>query len=225
MADWDAAFWDARYRSLDAVWSGAPNAQLVAEASALRPGVALDVGCGEGADAIWLAQHGWTVVAVDFSGYALERAGKRADKAGDDVADRILWRLADVTAEDDPRLPQADLVSAQFLHVPGDQWRRVLSRLIDAVAPGGTLLLVGHDPSDLHSTVSRPKDEDVYWSPVDVAAMLDEEQWVVEAAESRERFQRTDPVDHQHGHHHGDVVRDAVLRARRRGPAPHQSAE
>lgn len=219
MADWDAAFWDARYRSLDAVWSGAPNAQLVAEASALRPGVALDVGCGEGADAIWLAEHGWTVVAVDFSGYALERAAKRAEKAGPDVADRIVWKLADVTGEDDPRLPQAELVSAQFLHVPSAQWRRVLTRLADAVAPGGTLLLVGHDPSDLQSTVSRPADEDLYWSPQTVAASLDEEQWVVESAESRERFQRTDPVDHHHGHHHGDVVRDAVLRARRRTTA------
>jgi SAM-dependent methyltransferase len=215
MADWDASFWDARYAGLGELWSGSPNAQLVAEASGLQPGVALDVGCGEGADALWLAQHGWTVVAMDFSGQALKRAARRAARFGEDVADRIVWRLADVTDEDAPPLPHADLVTAQFLHVPGEQWRRVLARLIEAVSPGGTLLLAGHDPSDLDTAVARPPDRDLYWSPTDVAAALDPREWTVEVAESRERFQRTDPVDHQHGHHHGDVVRDAVLRARR----------
>ena len=92
--------WDERYRSKDALWSGNPNPHLVAEAAELLPGHALDVGAGEGADAIWLASHGWHVIAVDLSTVALERASAHAHMAGEDIAARIDWVHEDVTSWD-----------------------------------------------------------------------------------------------------------------------------
>ncbi len=93
-------FWDDRYRSADHLWSGQPNAQLVAQTADLAPGTALDAGCGEGADAIWLARHGWTVTAVDVSAVALARAGGYAAAAGDEIARRITWQQADLRSWD-----------------------------------------------------------------------------------------------------------------------------
>src|SRR5215467_9291696 len=92
------SFWDERYRSAQRVWSGNPNPQLVAEVADRRPGRALDVGCGEGADAIWLARAGWTVVGADVSGVALERAAQHALHTGPAVAARIEWRQVDLIA-------------------------------------------------------------------------------------------------------------------------------
>ncbi len=89
--------WDERYRSRSTLWSGNPNAHLVSEASGLAPGAALDVGSGEGADAIWLAERGWRVTAVDFSSVALERGAARAVEVGADVAQRIDWLHEDLT--------------------------------------------------------------------------------------------------------------------------------
>ena len=89
-------FWDARYRSADRIWSGNPNPHLVAHVAELFPRTALDVGCGEGADAIWLASLGWQVTAIDVSTVALDRAAEQAAAAGRRVADRITWQHADV---------------------------------------------------------------------------------------------------------------------------------
>lgn len=113
-------FWDERYRSHSAVWSGNPNAYLVSEVADLAPGTALDVGADEGADAVWLARRGWTVTAVDISPVALDRAAARAAEAGVDVAARIQLIPADVTTWVPP-LAAYDLVSAQFLHLPTPQ--------------------------------------------------------------------------------------------------------
>ena len=96
---YDEQSFEERYQATDALWSGRPNKQLVAEAADLPPGSALDVGCGEGADAIWLAERGWQVTAVDFARTALERGRAHADTLGSDVAGRIRWVHADVTAE------------------------------------------------------------------------------------------------------------------------------
>src|ERR1700738_3548715 len=108
-------FWDARYGSAEAIWSGNPNPQLVAQVADLRPGTALDVGSGEGADAIWLAERRWQVTGIDVSTVALERAALLAAAAGQDVADRITWQQADILTWD-PAQRQFDLVSAQFMH-------------------------------------------------------------------------------------------------------------
>jgi SAM-dependent methyltransferase len=140
--------WDERYASSDRLWSGAPNAALVSEISDLSPGRALDLGCGEGGDAIWLALHGWQVTAVDISGVALARAASHAADAGVTID----FQKHDLQESFPPGL--FDLVSAQFLHFWEDFDReKILRRAAAAVAPGGTLLIEGHTdhgPTDLH---------------------------------------------------------------------------
>ncbi|MCB5178154.1 SAM-dependent methyltransferase [Streptomyces antimicrobicus] len=137
----DAEFWDARYRQSDRIWSGNPNGVLVREVEGLPAGRALDLGCGEGADAVWLARRGWQVTGTDISAVALERAAGHAAEAG--VADRISFERHDLGAS----FPtgEYDLVSACFLHSPGDMPReRILRAAAAAVAPGGVLLVAGH---------------------------------------------------------------------------------
>jgi SAM-dependent methyltransferase len=143
-------FWDERYRSAEQLWSGEPNAQLVAQTAGLTPGDALDVGCGEGADAIWLASQGWTVTAADISAVALERAAAHAAERGDEIAGRIGWRQADLFSWD-PGSQQYDLVSAQFMYLPEAELKSLHRRLAVAVRPGGTLLLVLHHPDSMHA--------------------------------------------------------------------------
>ncbi len=146
-----AAYWDDRYGTAERIWSGAPNAQLVAEVTDLPPGTALDAGCGEGGDAHWLAGRGWRVTALDVSEVALRRAAAHAPA---EAADRIRWQQADFTAWE-PDGAVFDLVSAQFLHFPSALRKRVYARLAAAVAPGGTLLIVAHEPSELHTGMGR----------------------------------------------------------------------
>jgi SAM-dependent methyltransferase len=143
--DGAARHWDDMYRSRPRVWSGLPNPQLVAEAAGLEPGTALDLGCGEGADALWLAEQGWTVTAVDVSAVALERAAQHA--AGSAAGRRITWLQRDLDAWAPEE--QFDLVSAQFLHSTEAPWQRPHRVAAEAVRPGGTLLIVGHHPDGL----------------------------------------------------------------------------
>ncbi|MFD1827172.1 class I SAM-dependent methyltransferase [Mumia zhuanghuii] len=134
-------FWEQRYGGSDRVWSGKPNPLLVREVADLTPGTALDLGCGEGADAVWLATQGWTVTGVDISRTALDRAAAHAADAG--VTDRTAWEQHELGTT----FPAGsyDLVSAQFLQSPValDQ-DGVLRSAAEAVAPGGTLLVVMH---------------------------------------------------------------------------------
>lgn len=133
--------WEAHYGERDRVWSGRVNVRLAELVESMTPGRALDLGCGEGADAIWLAEHGWRVTAVDISQTALDRAA--ADAAARGLADRIDFQRHDL----DATLPDGvfELVSAQFLHSPVPLDRaRLLRRAADAVAPGGTLMVVDH---------------------------------------------------------------------------------
>jgi SAM-dependent methyltransferase len=136
--------WDARYAESQRTWSGNPNAALTAETSDLTPGRALDLGCGEGADAVWLAQRGWQVTAVDISGVALARAARHATDAG--VTIDFQRRDLEESFPDG----EWDLISAQFLHFWGEFDReKILRRAAAAVAPGGVLLIEGHtDPAD-----------------------------------------------------------------------------
>jgi SAM-dependent methyltransferase len=143
MTEAAAAFWNDMYEARPRVWSGRPNAALVRVAADLPPGTALDLGCGEGGDALWLAERGWRVTAVDISQVALDRAAEQAGSVG--LGDRIDWRRHDLAAS----FPSGtfDLVSAQFLHAPAEvefPRDRVLRDAAAAVAPGGHLLVVGH---------------------------------------------------------------------------------
>jgi SAM-dependent methyltransferase len=201
-------YFEDMYRASDALWSGRPNAQLVAEAADLAPGTALDIGCGEGADAVWLAARGWQVTAVDFAATALARAAAGAAAAGEEVAARIDWVRADVTRWT-PEPAAFDLVSAQYMHLPTEQRRMLFARLADAVRPGGQLLLVGHDFSDIAAGANRPEEPDRFFTADDVADSLDPATWEVLVAEARPRRA------HQHEGEHIQV-HDAVVRARRR---------
>jgi SAM-dependent methyltransferase len=200
--------WEEQYRTHPELWSGRPNAALVAAATALPPGSALDIGCGEGADAVWLAARGWRVTAVDLSRTALERGRAHAAVQGVDVAARITWEQGDVTAWV-PEERHFDLVSTQFMHLPGEARRVLFARLAAAVAPGGTLLVVGHDPSDLNTLAPRPPAPDLFFTAGEVADSLEGSEWEVLVAEARPR-----PA----GAHETPAVtvHDAVLVARKR---------
>jgi thioredoxin reductase/SAM-dependent methyltransferase len=202
---WDRAWWDERYRSAPALWSGRPNPVLVAEAEGLPPGTALDAGAGEGGDALWLAERGWQVEAVDISTVALERGAAEADRRG--LTDRIGWRRADL-AEWQPDASY-DLVTTSYLHLPGDLRGPLYARLAAAVAPGGRLLIAQHDPSDA-AVVPRPDRPDLYATADGLAAELDPAEWDVLVAEARPRT-----AVHP-GNGREVTVHDAVLLARRR---------
>lgn len=204
----DERFWDEHYGRADAIWSGDPNPQLVDEASGLPAGTALDVGCGEGADAIWLAGRGWHVTAVDITQVALDRAARNAEAAG--VADRITWVRADLT---DGTSPGAgfDLVSAHFMHLPVAQRVPLYRRLAAAVAPGGTFLVVGHHPSDMEA-IGRPDLPGMYFTASEVAADLPAGEWTVLVDEARGR-----PFAGPDGR--AVTIHDTVLKARRSAPA------
>lgn len=201
-------FWDERYASAEMIWSGNPNQRLVEQVSDLAPGTALDVGSGEGADAIWLASKGWRVTGVDVSSVALERSALRAAKAGDEIAVRITWKQADVLTWD-PAPQQFDLVSAQFMQLPPPTRESLHRRLAAAVSAGGSLLIVGHHPWDMETTVRRPKIRDLFFTAEQIAEALDPDEWEIILAGAPGR-DATDPE--------GQTVQihDAVLHARRR---------
>jgi SAM-dependent methyltransferase len=211
LAMYSQEFWDARYGSADRIWSGNPNPHLVAQVADLSPATALDVGCGEGADAIWLAARGWHVTAVDISPVALGRGAQRAASSGQQVADRITWEQVDLLSWD-PAPRQFDLVSAQFIHLPRPERQTIYGRLAAAVRPGGTLLFVGHHPSDLQTSVGRPNLPDLFFTADEVAAALDRDHWQVIVAAAPER-QTLDPKGLT------ITIRDAVMRALRRTQA------
>ena len=201
------AFWEERYSSRSALWSGNPNPHLVSEVSDLSPGTALDAGSGEGADAIWLAERGWQVIAVDFSAVALERGVAQAAERWADISGRIAWLHQDLT-EWVPAEASYDLVSAQFLHLPKEPRESLYRRLAAAVAPGGSLLIVAHHLSDLQTTIPRPQMPDLFFTAEDVAALLDPHGWEIVVSEARGRS-ATDPEGRT------VTIHDAVLRARR----------
>lgn len=150
----EASAWQERYAGVESVWSGKPNPQLVTEAGKLPPGTALDVGCGEGGDVIWLAQHGWRVTGADFSANGLTRAAQHAEQAG--VADRTEWWQVDAR-DFDAAGRLFDLVTTHFLHLPDGRMVQAVGRLATAVAPGGHLLVVGHSPAAHFTELSDEK--------------------------------------------------------------------
>lgn len=192
-------FWDALYSERPTIWSGEPNAQLVAEASDLSPGSALDVGCGEGADAVWLAQQGWDVTAVDISAVAIERAVQHAEEADVDITFEVL----DLMATPPPH-GTYDLVTAQFFQLADPERSIFVRGLGDAVRPSGRLLVVGH----LLTPSMNPTRIDRFFTPDEITALFSPADWIIETSESRART----------GMHHGEMADlvDAVVRLRRR---------
>ncbi|MGX6449698.1 SAM-dependent methyltransferase [Patulibacter sp. S7RM1-6] len=200
-------FWQAFYRERGQIWSGRPNELLVAEAADLAPGRALDLGCGEGGDALWLAERGWRVVAVDVAQIPLDRGARQAAEVG--LADRVDWVRQDLGVG----FPDGafDLVTACYLHSPVElDRRRALRAGLAAVAPGGTAVVVSHahgprtgSQAAAHAHVHLPSPEEVLEE-----LGLPADGWTVERCEEVER-----PFVDRDGH---ETTRaDSVVRARR----------
>ena len=182
---WERRWAQALRESPEKVASRPPNALLLAEIGDMQPGFALDAGCGHGSEAIWLAASGWHVTAVDFSATALDFGRSTAHAAGADVAERIEWVEGDLGTWT-PQAGRYDLVSCLYVHVAGSVVERV-RRLGTGVAPGGTLLLVGHRPIDPATGAPTPSSGQVQVSVDEAVEALDPHEWDIAVAEERPR--------------------------------------
>jgi SAM-dependent methyltransferase len=160
--------WNARHGEAGLLFGAEPNRFLVAEAAGLPPGRALDLACGSGRNAVWLARQGWSVVAADFSEVAIEQARALAAERGVEVE----WLEADVR-EWEPPARAFDLVVVLYLQLPAEERGPIMRRAAEAVAAGGTMLVVGHHSDNLTSGSGGPKDPRVLFTPEDIAAELD----------------------------------------------------
>lgn len=197
----DSAAWDERYAATDLVWSAGPNQFVERELADLAPGRALDLACGEGRNARWLSERGWEVTAMDFSPVALEK-GRRSN-------DRVDWQVGDALTAPLPH--ELDLVVIAYLQLPEDERTVVVRRAFEALAPGGTLLVVAHDSTNLSEGSGGPQDPRVLFTAEDVLSDLgglDPE--VVRA----ERVGRTVEGPDEHGAE--GTAWDALVHVRRR---------
>jgi SAM-dependent methyltransferase len=183
-----AQLWDERHASRDPIESGDADPTLGDVVAAMTPGTALDLGAGDGRNAVWLAQHSWRVTAVDFSTVALDRGRALATSAGV-VVD---WRHADLNAWTPPT-GAFDLVALFFIHLPPEERRPVYARAAAAVAHGGTLLVVGHDRSNLTDGIGGPQDPVVLFTPDEIVRDLPAG-FTVERAEVVRRPWSSDPA-------------------------------
>lgn len=194
-------WWEEHYRGQEPGLS-LPSPHLVAELSGLPSGTALDAGCGTGADAVWLAQEGWQVTAVDISPTVVGQAERLATDQAPDVAARISWVVADLTAWEPPQ--QYDLVISQYVH-PDLPFAEFIARLAGSVAPHGTLFVAGHDPDDQHSAAHAPGPVSI--GPDAVLSALSLDRWDVDVAETRTRRVRRESRE--------VTMRDVVVKAHR----------
>jgi len=180
----DASHWNDRYRTAEYVWKADPNRFLVDEVADLPPGRALDLACGEGRNAVWLAERGWVGTGVDFSEVGLDKGRRLAADRGVDVE----WVCADAATWVPPD-DGYDLVAVFYLQLAAESRRRAIGVAGRAVAPGGTLLVVAHDLANLTDGIGGPQDATVLYRPEDVLADLDAAgiDVIVERAETVER--------------------------------------
>jgi SAM-dependent methyltransferase len=198
----DRASWDRRYEGRELVWTAEPNRFLVAETETLAPGRAIDLACGEGRNAIWLAERGWQAVGADFSEVGLQKARELANRRGVNVE----WVAADLRSyRPDPRA--FHLVLVFYLQVAARERRPILQAAAEAVAPGGTLLLVAHDSTNLQHGHGGPQDTTVLYTAHDVVTDIAASGLDIERAERVPR-----PVHTPDGER---IALDALLRARR----------
>lgn len=192
--------WNERYARKELIWTAEPNRLLAAEVGGLAPGRALDLACGEGRNAVWLAERGWRVTGLDFSEVALEKAARLAERRGVEVE----WVAADVLDHTLGR-HTFDLVLVCYLQLPDHELARAVRSAATAVAAGGTLVVLGHDSANLTDGHGGPKDPAVLFTPEDVTSSIGD--LVVERAET---VRRTVALDEGVA-----VAIDAFVRARR----------
>lgn len=159
--------WDQKYATTELIWGAGPNLFLSSEVQDLHPGRALDLGCGEGRNAIWLAEQGWHVTGVDFSEVGLEKARQLAAERGVEV----VWVRTDLL-EYEPPVSAFDLVIVFYIQLPAAQLSSVIKKAVAALAPGGTLLVVGHDLLNLTEGVGGPQSAEVLFTPADIEKEL-----------------------------------------------------
>ncbi len=164
----DAREWNERYAETSLLWSATPNRWVAAELADRPAGPALDLGAGEGRNALWLAARGFTVTAVDFSTVALDRGRQQAEVA-QIPAERLTWITADLL-DYRPAAVSFDVVVIAYLQLPEEPRRIVTARAVEAVAPGGVLLVIGHDLANLTYGTGGPQTADVLFRPEDVVA-------------------------------------------------------
>lgn len=188
----DAAGWDDRYRSTDRLWSAEPNIFVADRLSDLEPGVGLDLASGEGRNAVWLAERGWDMTAVDFSAVAAKRGREHSDDVEFVVADVLTW-------EPDR---QFDLVLIVYLHLEEDEFAPLVRRVVTWLAPGGELFMVGHDRSNLEHGVGGPPRPEVLWDVDRIVSWLE----ALDIVEARVLEREVEGEE--------STARDAVIRAR-----------
>ena len=201
----DAEAWDERYRSADLVWGAEPNRFVRRLCERLPAGEALDIACGEGRNALWLARRGWRVLGVDFSEAAIERARELTAAEDHMVRLHLSWKVSDVTAEP-PRRNRYDLTIVSYVHIEPAERDAMLRAAARSVRPTGRLVVVGHDRRNLDEGVGGPQDIDRLYVPDELAAIATDAGLAVEIAQTVER-----PAD-------DGVALDAILRARRPPP-------
>jgi 2-polyprenyl-3-methyl-5-hydroxy-6-metoxy-1,4-benzoquinol methylase len=160
--------WNRKHGEAGLLFGAEPNRFLVAEVADLPPGRALDLACGAGRNAVWLAERGWTVTAVDFSDVAIANARGLAAERGVEVD----WVEADLREWTSPAR-SFDLVLVLYLQLPEEEFGPIMGRTADAVAPGGIMLVVGHHSDNLEHGSGGPKDARVLFTPEQVTASLD----------------------------------------------------
>lgn len=167
----DARAWDERYSQADMVWGTPPNPVVVEFATSLPPGRALDLACGEGRHALWLATRGWRTTGVDFSAVAIEKARRIATQAPRRVRERLDYVVDDITAPTAPADPAGyDLALMIYVHLPPAVRRALVSRTVDALKPEGILMILGHDSTNLTDGVGGPSDPEILYTPADLVA-------------------------------------------------------
>jgi SAM-dependent methyltransferase len=204
----DAKTWDERYAASGLVWSAGPNQFVEQELAALSPGRALDLAAGEGRNALWLAERGWQVTAVDFSQVGLDK-GRAVQARHPRAADlRVDWVCADVLAYE-PGTARFDLALLAYLQLPAAQRREAVRRAFAALAVGGTLLLVAHDSTNLTEGTGGPQDPAVLYTAEEVLGDLDGERFDVLRAG---RAARAVPAGDEHRGEPDRTAWDAVVR-------------
>lgn len=167
----DAREWDERFSGSELVYGASANDVVVELTTSLPRGSAVDIGCGEGRNAVFLATRGWTVEGIDFSQVALDKAARLAQNSPRAVIERLTWTCADLTTADFGT--SRDLALISYIHLPPDQRRDLLRRAQDALAPGGALLVLGHHSRNFDEGVGGPPDPGILFTPQDITAEID----------------------------------------------------